>query len=97
MTSIVIKPQHDIVSSLDIHGGLLQNLQCNTASFAQCHLVENVLCEIYNHCHHANCKNPLMYDEFCELALEGKKARWTYTYDAMTNDDQDTIITNTTR
>jgi len=87
MTSIVIKPQHDIVSTIDIHGGLLQNLQCNTASFAECHLLGNILCELYTHCHHENCKNPKMYDRFCEMEQHQK---WSQAYNLITANQSDT-------
>ena len=79
MTSIVIRPEHDIVSTIDVHGGLVQNLRCREKAFAECHLFGNMLCELFTHCHQENVKNPEMYTHFCEIG-DDEDQSWTKTF-----------------
>jgi len=66
MTSIVVRPEHDVVSTVDEHGGLQQKIQCSGSSFAECHLMGGILCELREHCPKDSAKSPELYSAFCE-------------------------------
>eukprot|EP00486_Rosalina_sp_Unknown_P013889 CAMPEP_0201595904 /NCGR_PEP_ID=MMETSP0190_2-20130828/192753_1 /ASSEMBLY_ACC=CAM_ASM_000263 /TAXON_ID=37353 /ORGANISM="Rosalina sp." /LENGTH=177 /DNA_ID=CAMNT_0048056047 /DNA_START=535 /DNA_END=1065 /DNA_ORIENTATION=- len=49
-TSTSLLPRRDIVSKVDEHGGSIQYSECDAGSFLQCHMTDNVLCEVFYGC-----------------------------------------------
>ncbi|XP_048589421.1 uncharacterized protein LOC116613925 isoform X2 [Nematostella vectensis] len=47
-TSVIA--QHDLVTWIDKHGGLVQYVECDVSSFLECHSIRNTYCELKKKC-----------------------------------------------
>lgn len=49
-SSVVIKPDYDVVPMIDIPSGFTQGIQCLDTWFIGCHSIDKSVCEIYSRC-----------------------------------------------
>ena len=49
-TATVLRPQHDFMSNVDIHGGTVQDLECTESEQFQCHFPIFSVCELAAEC-----------------------------------------------
>eukprot|EP01083_Nonionella_stella_P048701 130036_1 len=64
-TSHALLPRRDLVSMLDVHGGMVQYTKCEEESMLHCHVMPSVICEVYNNCPNNLAQRPELFDCYC--------------------------------
>ena len=49
-TSVSLLPRRDIVSTVDVHGGIIQMIECDAKQIFSCHSAQTSFCEMYQQC-----------------------------------------------
>merc|ERR1712032_1327231 len=56
-SSISLLPRRDPISSVDVHGGTTQIMECDAKAMLGCHLSTRSFCEIYRECTNIQTRN----------------------------------------
>eukprot|EP01084_Bolivina_argentea_P105693 189280_1 len=69
-TSSSLLPRRDLVSSVDFHGGSTQYTECEAGNPLQCHVMDNVLCQLFHGCPRdlADSFKRKVLTDFCETS-----------------------------
>ena len=49
-TATVLRPQHDVMSNIDVHAGLVQDVECTESEQFMCHFPIFTVCELAAEC-----------------------------------------------
>lgn len=64
-TSTNVVSKRDIVSMIDVHSGILQQVYCEQDYFYQCHKLRNIVCQISTNCPSNAAENFTVIDKWC--------------------------------
>eukprot|EP01084_Bolivina_argentea_P060889 111230_1 len=73
-TSVSVLPRRDIVSMVDEHGGIVQEIECDAKMVDGCHYAQTSFCEMYEQCGNETIRNVT----FTQCVCIGKgRSDWT--------------------
>lgn len=65
-TAVIVRPEYDAASSIDVHIGSVHDVACVKNEFLGCHQMYNSICSLMTHCDVYRAKNPRLADAFCK-------------------------------
>ena len=68
-SSVTVVARRDIIGSIDIHGGFVQNIECSAESAEECHGSVTSFCELYDECSNDLIRNKTFTECVCEEKL----------------------------